>query len=232
MSEVARLITGHYVAQQRNQGPAPPVVTVAYLVRHADATILFDTGFPFDSRFTVREGDTELITYPRSLEAAVRSEGYSLDSIDVVVNCHLHIDHAGGNRNVPSGTPIYTQHAEHSTALDEHDQLVSDALALSSKAYRIVHGEYELLAGVRLIPTPGHTPGHQSMAIDTPYGRLVLLGQAARTASEFAGWVYASTAAGDTAVEHQQPDWLPHVLSLEPSRVALAHDLATWMSTF
>ncbi len=44
-----------------------------------------------------------------------------------------------------------------------------------------------ILAGVRLVPTPGHTPGHQSMLIDGTGGRIAIVGQAVYTRAEWDG---------------------------------------------
>jgi glyoxylase-like metal-dependent hydrolase (beta-lactamase superfamily II) len=40
----------------------------------------------------------------------------------------------------------------------------------------LVDGELEVASGVRLVPTPGHTPGHSSVFIDSEGGELVVLG--------------------------------------------------------
>jgi len=48
-------------------------------------------------------------------------------------------------------------------------------------------GEVELLPGVRLVPTPGHTPGHQSLVVEGMAGRTVLIGQAVYTRAEWDG---------------------------------------------
>ena len=101
-SKIHRIITGDYVSPGGPDHDAGErVVTVAYLVNHPDARILFDTGFPLDAPFSVTEGGHELVTYPRSILITLDTMGVALDAIDAVVNCHLHIDHAGGNFRMP-----------------------------------------------------------------------------------------------------------------------------------
>jgi glyoxylase-like metal-dependent hydrolase (beta-lactamase superfamily II) len=144
---IHRFVTGDYVSPAGSRVPGQRVVAVAYLVRHPDAMLLFDTGFPFDGEVAVSEGDAELRTFPRSLAEALRRLGASVADLDLVVNCHLHIDHAGGNFRLRRDTPIYAQAAELAGARAETDELVVDALALDRQAYRSIEGESEILPG-------------------------------------------------------------------------------------
>jgi N-acyl homoserine lactone hydrolase len=94
-STIQRFVTGDYLAPPGSRSAGQRVVAVAYLIRHPEATILFDTGLPFDAPITVNEGDDAVETYPRSLTASLEEIGSSLDDLDLVVTCHLHFDHAG-----------------------------------------------------------------------------------------------------------------------------------------
>ena len=86
-----------------------------------------------------------------------------------------------------------------------------------------------MLPGLRLVPTPGHTPGHQSLVIDDEAGRVILAGQVAYTAAEFAdpraeparGWKTAWN--GDAFLGS-----IAYLRSLDPSRVYFAHDSECW----
>lgn len=57
---------------------------------------------------------------------------------------------------------------------------------LPGAQYRLLDGETKILPGVRLLPTPGHTPGHQSLLVETAMGLAILAGQAVYAAAEFA----------------------------------------------
>jgi N-acyl homoserine lactone hydrolase len=228
-STISRFVTGDYLAPPASRFAGQRVVAVAYLVRHPDATLLFDTGFPFDEPTSVNEDDDPIPTFPRPLEALVAAAGSSIDALDLVANCHLHIDHAGGNFRLPGTLPIYTQRIELDEARAEEEPVVRDALAIDQLAYRPVDGEQDLLPGLRVIPTPGHTAGHQSLVIDTDAGTVVLLGQAMPSATDFASAVYAIGLERDgSAPVPPYPEWLPRLLDADPQRVLLAHDLAVW----
>jgi N-acyl homoserine lactone hydrolase len=230
-STITRFVTGDYLAPSSSRFAGQRIVAVAYLVRHPDATVLFDTGFPFDTDTTVNEGADEepIPTFPRPLAALLEAAGSSISELDLVANCHLHIDHAGGNFRLPAALPIYAQQRELATARDETDPLVTDALALDRQAYREVDGEHEILPGLTLISTPGHTQGHQSLVVDANDGRIVLLGQAMPSATDFASAVYARRLEdeGSDPVP-AYPAWLPNILEFEPALVLFAHDLANW----
>jgi glyoxylase-like metal-dependent hydrolase (beta-lactamase superfamily II) len=226
---IQRFVTGDYLAPAGHRSAGQRIVAVAYLVHHPEATILFDTGFPFDEPTTLNEGDNAIRTYPRSLAGGLEEIGSSLDAIEMVANCHLHIDHAGGNFRLPHGLPIYDQEVELEGARTDEEYLVRDALALETQAYRSINGEHEMVPGVRLVPTPGHTPGHQSMAVETDAGTVVLAGQAVPSATDFAAALYALRLEGEESEPvPPYPAWLPRIVELEPRRVFFGHDLAVW----
>ena len=52
---------------------------------------------------------------------------------------------------------------------------------------RLVAGDHEPFDGVRIVATPGHTPGHQSLVVDQPDGPTVIAGQACYTMGEWIG---------------------------------------------
>ena len=150
------------------------------------------------------------------------------DDIDLVINCHLHADHAGGNVHF-RGTPILVQPAELEAARADPDYTVAAEVDLTDGRWDVREGEHEPLPGLRVIPTTGHSPGHQSVAVDTDEGRLILAGQVFRDASGFARAVTAYRLAAEGYEDPPSyPDWLPRLLDLEPYRIAFGHDTAIW----
>lgn len=229
IATIQPFVTGDYLAPPTSRRPGERVVAVAYLVRHRDAMLLFDTGFPFDEPFTVEEGTDPIPTFPRSLGEELARLGTSTAQLDLVVNCHLHIDHAGGNHRLLPDLPIYAQATELEEARREEEQLVVDALGIEQHDYRPVDGAQELLPGIRTFRTPGHTSGHQSLVVETQNGPVVLLGQGMPSASDFASAAYAVRLRDEGSEPVPPfPDWLPDLLAMEPIRVHFAHDLAVW----
>ena len=81
-----------------------------------------------------------------------------------------------------------------------------------------------------MLPTPGHTAGHQSLVVTRPDGTLVVAGQVFDTASGFTDAVSARRAAADGLRPPlpDYPQWLDRVLEFDPRRVVFAHDAAVW----
>ena len=102
-----------------------------------------------------------------------------------VANCHLHFDHAGGNARFP-GIPIVVQRVEHETALATEDYTLPGIADFPGARYELLDGEAPIWPGLTVIPTPGHTAGHQSLVVETRQGRVVLAGQSFNLASEYA----------------------------------------------
>ena len=228
---ISAFVTGDFLAPPGHRVAGQRVVAVAYLVRHPDAVLLVDTGFPYDAPFSVHDAGVEIMTYPRSVDEALQRLGTTLDGVDLVANCHLHIDHAGGNHRLPATTPIHVQGREidEAAAETETDPIVRDALRLDERSYRRLDGETELLPGILAIPTPGHTTGHQSFAVETVDGIVLLGGQAMPSAAEFGLAMYARRLADEASDDlPPTPEWLERVAELAPVRAHFAHDMAVW----
>jgi glyoxylase-like metal-dependent hydrolase (beta-lactamase superfamily II) len=194
-----------------------------YVVSHPRGTLLFDTGLG-----TEHPGfDVALSTIRKPLSAAMEAAGLSASDITCVANCHLHYDHCGGNPSFV-GVPTYVQRRDYE-ARDTIGWYIEERVEFPGGDLRLIDGEHEVLPGCRLVPTPGHTPGHQSLLIEDSAGVVVLAGQAAYTAAEFAdpkgeparGWKTALD--GDAFLES-----IAYLKSLNPRRVYFAHDEAVW----
>lgn len=190
----------------------------AYLVRHGDGLILFDTGIG-----THPDVDSHYRPTRSSLSDALARAGVTASDITMVVNCHLHFDHCGGNP-LFAGRPIVVQRSELSTAL-ETEYTIASLVDFAGAAYEQLDGEAEIRPGVWVLPTPGHVPGHQSLCVRLPDGAVVLAGQAHDFASEFSHDVMAR------AAQLEYRPWLDRLLEFDPRRVLFAHDAAVWEPT-
>lgn len=214
---------GGFLAPE-SYGPNERLVVNAWLVRHPEATILVDTGIADH----IPVADAEELKFVRvPIVEALAAIGAQPDDVDIVINCHLHADHAGGNRHFAKAR-ILVQPAELAAAREPEYTLPED-LNLDSGRYEEREGDYGPLPGIRVVSTPGHSPGHQSVLIETDTGRLLLAGQCYRDASGFGRAVTAlELARAGHADAPDTPDWLPRILALEPDRIAFGHDRAVW----
>lgn len=148
--------------------------------------------------------------------ALAQNNGIQLDDIDLVVLSHLHFDHVGGAQAF-RGTPLYVQRAEWDAA-QAPGYTIPEFLDFPGANFVMVDGEVELLPGFRLIPTPGHTPGHQVVAVSTPIGAVVLAGQAVETCAELERML-----AGGALSEAAR-----RIVEARPTRVWFSHDHRIW----
>jgi N-acyl homoserine lactone hydrolase len=221
---VTRLSLGGFLAPE-SYGPNERLVVNGWIVRHPDALIVVDTGIAED----IPAADVAALKFVRvPVVDALAEHGVAPDDVDLVINCHLHADHAGGNRDLPRAR-ILAQPAEIDAARDP-EYTVADAVALDSGRYEARAGTYDPLPGVRIVPTPGHSAGHQSVLLETDRGRLLLAGQIYRDASGFGRAVTGlELARAGHADVPDVPPWLPTLLELGAERIAFGHDRAVWM---
>jgi glyoxylase-like metal-dependent hydrolase (beta-lactamase superfamily II) len=223
---IRRLDLGYFIRPaSETGGPQPRVEPVlGYLVRHERGLLLFDTGIG------AVDAETEAHYRPvrRDLRAALTSAGVSPAEVDVIVNCHLHFDHCGGN-GLFAGRPVVVQETELAAARGP-DYTVPELVDFAGVRYQEVRGELELWPGIRIIPTPGHTDGHQSLVIRERNGSVVLAGQAHDFACEFGSAQLARRAAAEGAEPPLPvpPPWLDRIAEFDPRRVVFAHDAAVW----
>ncbi|MET7874690.1 MBL fold metallo-hydrolase [Streptomyces cyaneofuscatus] len=224
---VHRLDPGFFVRPAAETGGPHPRVEpeLAYLVEHERGRLLFDTG--------IGAGDAGAEAHyrprRRPLEVALAAAGAALGDVDLVVNCHLHFDHIGGNPLL-AGVPVFVQEAE--LAVARRGGYTIDALVdFPGARYEELSGEAELWPGVWVVPTPGHTVGHQSLVVRQGDGTVVVLaGQAHDFASHYASDELARRAVRDGVAPPLPPyrPWMDRLAAFDPGRVFFAHDSSVW----
>lgn len=147
-------------------------VVFAFAVRHPDGVFVFDTGIGTGHAWIEEHYRPRV----RLIDDALAEAGIRLADVVAIANSHLHFDHCGQNR-VFSGVPISVQRAEWESARAD-GYTIREWVDFPGARYELVEGDREVLPGIRLVATPGHTPGHQSAAIETPDGLAVLAGHA------------------------------------------------------
>jgi N-acyl homoserine lactone hydrolase len=224
IAEVRRIDFGYVIrpGSETLTGEARIESLLGYLIAHPAGYVLFDTGL------VAADAETEAHYRPhrRALADALRGAGAVVEDVQWVVNCHLHLDHCGGNPAF-AGRPIVVQATELASAR-QPDYTISDVVDFADANYQVIDGELELLPGLWVLPTPGHTAGHQSVVVICDDGTAVLAGQAHDTATEFAADLRAAVAHGESAGAQIPPyrAWMDRVLEFDPRRIVLAHDLS------
>jgi N-acyl homoserine lactone hydrolase len=149
----------------------------AYLIETESERILVDTGLHPGA---VR--DIASHYGPQAAFMALEQERDLSELVDVttltrIVLTHLHFDHAGGLALLPAKVPIFIQRREWEGGREERtirrNFFYPRDYALEGRRLELLDGDHDLLGdgSVRLLLTPGHTPGHQSVRVGE---RLVL----------------------------------------------------------
>ncbi len=183
-------------ADERNR---IPLGMRCLLVEHDDGLVLIDTGSgnketdKFHDIYAIENAGADGRTL---LEDGLRALGYAPDDVSLVINTHLHFDHAGGNTwRTPSGgveaafpNARYVVHrGEMHWATHTNERTAAsyfganwDAIMAAGR-FDLVDGEPEVRPGIRLLHTPGHTPYHQSVQLTSGGETAVFLGDVTPT---------------------------------------------------
>jgi len=152
-----------------------------FVVTHPGGAVLVDTGVGGPGRLL---SDWRVVN--RSVADALGELDMTPDDIGLVINTHLHFDHCGQNA-VFKQAAFYVQRAEVSRAQRESRELY-DWFDFMNARFELLDGDTEVVPGLSVITTPGHTVGHQSVVIQAADGTShVLIGDAAYTPRLYLG---------------------------------------------
>jgi glyoxylase-like metal-dependent hydrolase (beta-lactamase superfamily II) len=185
-------------ADERNR---IPLGMRCLLIDHPSGPVLIDTGAgnKEDPKFKDIYGiENEGENGRTSLEDGLKQLGLDPSDIRIVINTHLHFDHAGGNTYmdpegnvqvtfpkaryvVKKGEYDYAMHPNERTAASYFERNYMPIVR--NHQFEFVVREKEIVKGIRVVPTPGHTPFHQSVLIDSGGERAFFLADMCPTAA-------------------------------------------------
>lgn len=172
------------------------------LVETSDALVLIDNGVgnkesdKFRGIYGIENASAE--GRPTLLEDALAAAGFSPDDVDIVIDTHLHFDHAGGNTYVDGDGVIglsfpraryVAQKAELEFARWDNERTRASYLphnfepVVKAGRFDLVEGDVEILPGIRVRRTPGHVPHHQSVLISSEDETACFLGDVVPTSA-------------------------------------------------
>ena len=162
-----------------------PLALRCVLVETPDALVLLETGLGYqeDAKFIDIYGIDNASSHPRwpdRLQEAVAAAGFSPGDVDVVIDTHLHFDHAGGNtfRDAEGQVRLsfpnaryHVQRGEWEWAHRANERTSASYLhhnydpVMEAGRLELVEGGVEIVPGVSVYRTPGHCPHHQSVLL-------------------------------------------------------------------
>jgi N-acyl homoserine lactone hydrolase len=150
-----------------------------FVVTYPGGAVLVDTGVGGPQKWL---DDWRVVN--RSVADALDELGMTPGDIGLVINTHLHFDHCGQNA-VFKHAAFYLQRAELDRARRESPKL-TDWFDFMDARFELMDGDTEILPGLSVIATPGHTAGHQSVLVRSADGGTdVLVGDAAYTPRQY-----------------------------------------------
>jgi glyoxylase-like metal-dependent hydrolase (beta-lactamase superfamily II) len=185
-------------ADERNR---IPLGMRCILIEHDSGLVLIDCGAgnKENARFIDIYGiENQGAAGRTALEDALAQLGHRPEDISMVIDSHLHFDHGGGNtfRNeggeiVPTfpnaryimqrGEFDYASHTNERTAASYFRHNFAPVAAASLIDF--VEGEKEIASGIRVLPTPGHVPFHQSILLESKGEKAFYLADLVPTAA-------------------------------------------------
>ena len=164
------------------------------LIEHPSGLILVDTGAgnketqKFKDIYGIENEGSEGETL---LEDGLRETGVRPEDIGIVINTHLHFDHAGGNTRLDADGQLkltfpkaryFVKRGEYDYALHPNERTGASYFDRNylpieeAGKLELVVRERDIVKGIRVVPTPGHTPFHQSVLIESAGERAFYLG--------------------------------------------------------
>lgn len=196
-------------------------VVFGFVIHNAEGPILVDTGAG------TGRADIESMFAPvhHPIDDALAEVGVRRDDVRMVINSHLHFDHCGNNGLFP-GVPLVVQRTEYEEAR-QPDYTIPEWVDFPGAEWRPVDGETEVLPGIRVLPTPGHTPGHQSVVVSGAESVDVIAAQAIYDPDELDA--EASVEPLSEAEANKTRASARRIKVEAPNRVFFSHDTRGWI---
>ncbi|CAN5407994.1 N-acyl homoserine lactonase family protein [soil metagenome] len=157
------------------------LVNGCYLIKHPKGWLLWDLGVgdQYVGHKTEEKKYGVTITVPVTMIAQLKELGLTPKDIHYVAISHAHFDHVGNAHLFPGATWLI-QDAEYQAMQQEKlPTAVNKSTVQILKPFTkvLLRGDYDVFADglVRIISTPGHTTGHQSLVLQLPHSGTVIL---------------------------------------------------------
>lgn len=168
--------------------------------------------------------------------STLRAYGIQLKEIDLVICTHLHWDHCCNHRLLPNAK-LLVQHDELAYAMAPVPaQRVAYGWAQNeippflwaAERYLAIKGDKEILPGISVLRTPGHTPGHQGVLVNTDSGKILIAGDCIPL---FENWETRTPSGLYVNIEEYQ-DTFDKIETLRDVFILPSHDLRVFEKEF
>jgi len=167
--------TGEY------DGKPVAVVVPCFLIRHPKGTLLWDTGLSDKIAETLNGVETDgfHMSMAKTLASQLKALGLSASDVTYVAFSHLHFDHTS-NANAFGASTWIMNGSELKWAMGTPTPFGVDPASFSAYSgakNQVIDGDHDVFGDgtVRILKTPGHTPGHQVLQVQLRKSGTVIL---------------------------------------------------------
>ncbi len=182
-----------HVALGKGLGTKEDFPSTAWLIEGGSKLVLVDTGMCETAKADWHHVGSHQQPGQAICEA-LGALGIKPGDIEVVVFTHLHWDHCANMKRFTKAqyivheaelafarNPIPPYYRSYEASITGYEAPFKNA------AFKTINNEYEVIPGVVAIPTPGHSPGHQSVVIETKSGKVIAAGDAVMSGENLLG---------------------------------------------
>lgn len=208
------------------------------LIRAAGKTILVESGA--GDKWDAKKRDIYAFEGSPRLPEQLAAQGVKPQDVDIVINTHLHFDHCGWDTRItgdkvrptfPNAKYIVQrkdfEHAKNPTERDRASFMLDNYMPVEeAKQWELLDGEKQIVPGVTVIPTPGHTDAMQCVKLEGGGKTAIFLADLAPTTAHLPlPWIMGFDLYPLTTLE-QKKKMLPQV-EKNGWLALFAHDVST-----
>ncbi|SDS01465.1 Glyoxylase, beta-lactamase superfamily II [Paenibacillaceae bacterium GAS479] len=174
---------GNYATFRQGNGEIVEFPVFCFLVEGGDKKILVDTGMS-DTEHSIKYHHDGRQDPGQAIHEQLASMGISTDEIELIIFTHLHWDHCFNLHHFPNAKLVASR-IEHEFAVNpipfywnsyEYPEATGLTPPFAGRDFDLVEGDADIIEGISVFPTPGHSPGHMAVSVQTEKGKYVIVG--------------------------------------------------------
>lgn len=174
---------GNYATFRKGTGKILEMPVFAFLIEGGGHKFLVDTGMS-DTEHSVKYHHDGRQENGQAIHEQLHKMGIKTSEIEKIIFTHLHWDHCFNLEQFKEAELIVSR-KEYEFALNpipfywasyEYPKATGLTPPFAGRKFTLTEGETEIAEGIYVIPTPGHSPGHSAVSVNTKKGNYMIVG--------------------------------------------------------